>query len=609
MFSINDHHGFGESLSKKRWLLKDYDHKALLHLSQSLQISEILAKILLGRDVCNDEDAEGYLNPRLSSLMPSPFLLKDMDRAAERIANAIIGDESVAVFGDYDVDGITSISLIKLFFRELGSDIEYYIPNRLTEGYGPNNEAFTKLHESGNTLVITVDCGTSSFEPLAHGTKLGLDIIVLDHHLSTGVLPNAYAVVNPNRHDESFEYKSMAAVGVVFMTMVAVRNKLREKRWFNFYKEPDLLKYLDLVALGTICDVMSLRGLNRAFVKHGIKLMSEGSNIGIRVLANVSGITGPIQASHVGYVLGPRINAGGRIGDAVLGIKLLCSKREEEAWQVAVQLNDINQERKRLESSAMGEIVSIIEKKGLQQKNAIIIASKTLHNGILGILASRLKEQYSVPVCVISIDDAGYAKGSMRSINGVNAGEVLSAGKNAGILIVGGGHANAGGFSLHEDKIDEFYDFLLDYIGKIDTNISEANQLLIDAILSPSSLTHHLLQDINTAAPYGNNNPVPVFALLNVRIVRLTVIGKSHLLLKVSDAVSPERRLQSAIWFRIVESAIGQYLIKEGRDKVVNMVGIAQENQWDRARVDFIIQDVSLIQDESQTKIKDAELH
>lgn len=586
---------FGDSVRGLFWQVAELDERVILNIVQKLDIPEILATVLYNRGVQEAEQAKLFLDPKLRSYMPNPFDLLDMDKAATRIAQAVINGEKIAVFGDYDVDGATSTALLKRFFRELGVDAEIYIPNRILEGYGPSDGAFKKLKDNGNTLVITVDCGTVSFEPIAYARSIGLDIIILDHHLSLDKLPDANAIVNPNRFDETFEYKSFAAVGVAFLASVAVRSKLRDMGHFEGKDEPDLMKYLDLVALGTVCDVMSLTGINRAFVAQGLKLINSRANVGLAVLSNVAKLDTSVQSYHLGFVLGPRINAGGRVGEGILGSMLLSTEDPNEALEIALKLERLNEERRAIESVTLEQAISQIEDRELHHKPVIMVAGKDWHQGILGIIASRLKERYGKPSAVISLVD-GLGKGSARSITGIDMGTLLANAKASGMLLQGGGHAMAGGFSVEAAKSDEFYAFLCERLKDTQALVEKAKEIRVDAILELSAINGALVKVISSAAPFGSGNTQPKFAIMNVVMVDVRVVGRTHIMFILANkrADGGVTSTVKCIMFKALETDIGQILLK-GIGKTVSVVGTIQPHHLDDSKADFIVEDIAIV--------------
>jgi single-stranded-DNA-specific exonuclease len=588
---------FGKSVKLLSWRLAEADERLVVAFCQKLNIPEVLAIILVNRGIKSVEEAELFLNPKLRDFLPDPFTLIDMDKAAERIAAAVMNQEKVTIYGDYDVDGATSSALLKRFLSKVGLESEVYIPHRINEGYGPNTEAFKQLKEQGTDLVVTVDCGTVSFEPMHEAKQLGMDVIILDHHLSNEVLPEAYAIVNPNRFDENFPIKSIAAVGVVFLTIIAIRAKLREKKWF-IEKEIDLLQYLDLVALGTVCDVMHLVGLNRAFVAQGLKLIAARNNLGISTLVDIAQLTSVPQSYHLGYILGPRINAGGRVGEGDLGSELLATEEPHVAYNIAVKLERLNEERRTIEAQILEEAFAQIERDGSYSKPIIIVTGEGWHQGVLGILASRIKEKYSKPVAVISLVD-GVGKGSARSIPGIDLGTLLGIAKLEGLLIHGGGHAMAGGFTISQDKIVAFDKFLSDKLVNTESLFEKYREYFIDAVLTIPAVNGKLIEVVNQAAPFGQANPQPKFLLRDVVITTVKVIGKANLMVIVAD----DKRLAGnangtlkCIVFKALETAMGNVILNSIGHKV-NIVGTIQPNYFDKDKADFIIEDISLVKE------------
>lgn len=584
---------FGKSVKGNVWKFTEADQRLVLTISQKLNIPEILATILIKRGVHSSEEASSFLDPKLKDSLPNPFDLKDMDKAANRLADAIINKEKITIFGDYDVDGATSSALLKRFFRDVGIDAGIYIPNRINEGYGPNTKALKKLKDEGNSLVITVDCGIVSFEPIKEATEYGLEIIILDHHLSLDTLPEATAVVNPNRFDDDFPYKSLAAVGVAFFTTVAVRKVLRDRGFFKGKKETDLFKYLDLVALGTVCDVMQLQGINRAFVKQGLKLIAHRMNIGIATLSNIAKLDKRVESYHLGFVLGPRINAGGRVGEGILGATLLSTEDPIEAQKIAIELERLNDDRRAVESVILQEALDYIESNNIHENPIILVSGKNWHQGILGILASRIKEKYNKPAAVISLFE-GIGKGSARSITGIDLGSLLANAKEKGLLIQGGGHAMAGGFGIEESKIDEFYAYLKKAMENKEDTFTKALEYQIDAVLSVQALNGDLVRLMEKANPFGNGNPQPKFALLDVMIVNVIIVGKIHFMVIIADKKTDPslKKTVKCMLFKALNTEIGD-LVQSSLGKKVNLVGYIQANINDKAKADFIIEDVA----------------
>ncbi len=479
--------GVDRSFGGRRWRWRAAGDAAALALAQRLGVSEIVGRVLAGRGV-GPEEGPLYLEPRLREQLPDPSVFRDMDRAAARLAAAVRGGERIAVFGDYDVDGATSSALLKRFFAALGVAVRVYIPDRLTEGYGPNPAALRRLRDEGASVVVTVDCGTTAHAALAAAADLGLDVIVVDHHVAESGLPPALAVVNPNRLDESGAHGQLAAVGVAFLLAVAVNRELRAAGWYDGTgrPEPDLRRWLDLVALGTICDVVPLTGVNRALVSQGLKVMARRANPGLAALADVARLSEPPGAYHAGFVLGPRVNAGGRVGEADLGARLLATDDPEEARRLAHLLDEHNRERRRIEEGVLAEALAAAE--AMEDAPALLVAADGWHPGVIGIVASRLKERFNRPAFVVAFDGA-VGKGSGRSIGGVDMGAAIIAARQAGLLIDGGGHAMAAGFSVERGRLEALRRFLVERLGGEIAAKGIVPGLAVDGVISVPAAT------------------------------------------------------------------------------------------------------------------------
>ncbi|MDG1859213.1 MAG: single-stranded-DNA-specific exonuclease RecJ, partial [Emcibacteraceae bacterium] len=452
------------SITGRSWISRPAEPRFIAAIAQNHDLPEIVARVIVGRGVSVD-DAEVFLNPTLKETLPDPSIFKDMDKACARIADAIIAKEKVAVFGDYDVDGATSSAIFKRYFKSIGQEVTAYIPDRMTEGYGPNAKALLELKAAGHDLVITVDCGIVSFEPLTAAMNAGLDVIVVDHHQAEARLPDAVAVVNPNRLDEEPGYGQLAAIGVSFITIVGINRELRKRGWYKDegIDEPNIIEWLDLVALGTICDVVPLVGVNRALVAQGLKVMAKRQNAGLKALSDVAGVTEAPGTYHAGFLLGPRVNAGGRVGRSESGTILLSTDDDEEAAKISSELNTYNAERQAIEARVLEDAMDQVSAKigpGGVVPSVIIAANVGWHPGVIGIVAGRLKEHFGRPTIIIAIDDNGDAKGSGRSIYGVDLGAAITAARQSDILIAGGGHAMAAGLSMRQEMIDDFNEFL-----------------------------------------------------------------------------------------------------------------------------------------------------
>jgi len=573
------------SVSGYKWKEREYNSRDALAIAQKLELPEIIGRILSSRGVI-PEQAESFLKPTLREFLPDPFILKDMEKAAKTIAEYIINkNPSIAIFGDYDVDGATSSSLLVRYLRFFDINPIIYIPDRIKEGYGPNTEALLKLKEQGIELVITVDCGTMSFEPLKQAKQAGLDVIVIDHHKGDAVMPEALAIVNPNRFDESGEYGQIAACGVVFLLLVAINKILKE-----FLKTPDLLEMLDIVALGTVCDVVPLTGINRAFVTQGLKVMSKRSNIGIAALMDNAHLLETPTTYHAGYIIGPRINAGGRVGKSDLGTRLLTTTDALEAKTIAEQLNQFNEERRAIESIVQEEAMQ--DAAALPESDAVIIVARSnWHSGVIGIVAGRLKEHFHKPVAVIALSD-GIGKSSARSVSGIDLGEAVITANHAGILLGGGGHAMAAGFSIAEDKISELREFFNNRLAEKVAKLAGEKTLHIDGIISLNGLNLKLAHLIENAAPFGSGNPSVRLAIHNVKIVRTDIIGDGHVRAIIVDSNSSSHSIK-AMAFKSANKPVGQALLNS-YGKTLHLAGQAKINLWHgKESVDFFIDDVA----------------
>lgn len=567
------------SLTGKRWLLKQTDERQAMALTQRIRVPDVVGRVLASRGL-DVETAPGFLDPKLKTHLPDPLHLKDMDKAASRIADAVQAGEMIAVFGDYDVDGATSSALLKRFFEAAGAKARVYIPDRLEEGYGPNAPALLKLQSEGASVVVTVDCGQTAFEPLEEVANAGLDVVVIDHHEGEASLPKAYAVVNPNRLDDDSPHGQMAAVGVAFLFAVAINGKLREAGWYEDRKAPNLMDWLDIVALGTVCDVVPLTGVNRALVAQGLKVLSQRTNVGLRMLADVAGVKEKPGAYHLGFVLGPRINAGGRVGQSDLGSRLLSTHNEAEALALAQRLNDFNLERQDIEAAVLDEAVRQVEKRlGGHDPGSIVIAhGDAWHPGVVGIVASRLKEKFNRPCCVISFaGDVGTASG--RSVSGADLGSAVIAARQAGLLVKGGGHAMAAGFTVERGKLNELEAFLGERMTQALGESPPPPGITIDSITGVAGANKHLVSTLEQVGPFGVGNPEPRFCIKGAHIVKADPVGadQSHVRLVLTDAGGQGRL--TAIAFRAFDSDLGPALVGHG-GAPFDFVGRLRMNVW-----------------------------
>jgi single-stranded-DNA-specific exonuclease len=560
------------SLGGKLWKFRPSDDRQALAITQRYELSPIVAQLLSNRNV-GLEAVPTFLEPTLKNLMPDPSHLKDLDRAVDRVVAALKEGEKIAVFGDYDVDGGTSCALLHRYFSALNHIIRIYIPDRIDEGYGPNDEAMGTLKSEGHKVVLMVDCGTTSFEPLLCAKSLGLDVIIIDHHTAQPALPEAYALINPNRLDQESPLKTLCAAGLSFIFLVALQRKLREENFFEGRPEPDLMNLLDLVALGTVCDVMPLTGLNRAFVTQGLKIARWRQNVGLTALGDVAGIKEAPTAYHLGFMIGPRVNAGGRVGEANLGARLLSMHDETQAHEIAKRLDGLNRERQQIEATVLEEAIDLVETMDLKSKPILLVKGEGWHPGVIGIVASRLKERYSRPTCVISfLEDMG--KGSGRSVTGIDLGTAMHAATHQGLLVHGGGHAMAAGFTVLREKYDHFYDFLIERLGSDMNNILPTLEL--DASVTLKGVTTDFLQSLSCLEPFGAGNPTPKFMIQNVRISYAEVFGNDHVRCTLQ---SEDGARQKAIAFRVAQQPIGQAILKS-KNHLFHVAGSLRLDTW-----------------------------
>jgi single-stranded-DNA-specific exonuclease len=567
--------GVTSSLSGKAWRWRGGNMELGAEGAQGLDHS-ILDQLLLTRGVA-EEDLARHAKPTLRDFLPDPSVFRDMDTAAERLALAVMQGERVTIYGDYDVDGATSAALLVELLRLLGHDAGYYIPDRLLEGYGPSGEALVKLAEAGSQLIVTVDCGAMAHEALLMAKQAGVDVIVVDHHKCSPELPVTAALVNPNRLDESdlgAAHGHLAAVGVAFLLGIALVRTLRGKGWFAERREPDLIGLLDLVALGTVADVAALHGLNRAFVAQGLKVLARRERIGMAALIDASRLTRAPQASDLGFALGPRINAGGRIGESTLGVRLLTTKDVEEARAIAIQLSQLNEERRAIE----GEVQEAAEAQLAGQHNMAVqvLSGHGWHPGVIGIVAGRIKEKTGKPAIVIALDDA-QGKGSGRSISGVDLGAAIIAAREAGLLVAGGGHAMAAGLTIDPARLADFTGFLDERLARDVERARAGAAMLLDLALAPGGLTPELVETLEAAGPYGVGWPAPRIAVGPVRIVKADIVGKDHLRLVASGA---DGRSFKAIAFRAAETEMAQTLLHRSNGRRFHLAGRARIDDW-----------------------------
>ncbi len=543
----------------------------------AFEYNSLVTQLLLARG-CSRDQLDAYQNPSIRAFMPDPSVFADMNAAAERLADAVIAQEQVTIFGDYDVDGATSAALLIRLLRDLGLEAAAYIPDRLMEGYGPSGEALVKLAAGGSTLIVTVDCGAQAFEALDMAKAAGVDVIVVDHHQCATALPKALALVNPNRLDESAAgaaHGHLAAVGMAFLLGAALLRTLRGRGTFATRAEPKLLDLLDIVALGTVADVASLRGLNRAFVAQGLKVMAARKNIGLNALIEASRLKRAPLCSDLGFALGPRINAGGRVGKSDLGVRLLTTEDADEAAAIAQELDQLNTERRAIEANVQAEAELMAQRQ--DNRAVIVVAGEGWHPGVIGIVAGRLKEKFGRPALVIALGHDGIGKGSGRSISGVDLGAAVLAAKDLGLLVAGGGHKMAAGLTVVADKLDAFSAFVDE---RLSANVARATAdraLPIDTLVTPGGLTPALVDALEAGGPYGMGWPAPRIVVGKVRVIKADVVGTDHLRLLLGG---DDGKSFKGVAFRQADSALGQALRAAPKDRKLWLAGRPKTDDW-----------------------------
>ncbi len=580
-----------KSASGRQWQKKYVDDRQVLAVSQKFNLHEFLARIIVNRNIELDE-VENFLTPKIKNSLPDPFHLLDIHKAVDRVIEAMNNNELICIFADYDVDGATSASLLKNVLRELGVEAIIYVPDRVKEGYGPSKEAVRKLKDIGVGLLISVDCGSQAFDAFKLAKELSLDVVVIDHHMTGPNLPEAIAIVNPNRFDEDSQYTYLAAVGVTFLFCVALIISLKKQNHYQA-SQINLLNYLDLVALGTICDVVPLKQLNRAFVSQGLKILQNTKNIGIKALIDLASLNEPLRCHHLGYILGPRINAGGRVGKADSGCRLLTTTSKDEALSIANKLQEYNQMRQKIEHDYYLEALSTINDKNLSN---FILVSGSWHPGVIGLIASKLKEAYSLPSFAVTFFDSEIAKGSCRSVKNVDIGAKILKARAAGLLIDGGGHQMAAGFSLHRDQLNNFIEFLEQEFLNDQTTIIQNSICEYDSEMLSESLNDILMNEIKKLAPFGAHNAEPVFLISDLYVYRSDIVGSKHvkcLLLPIRSNASSKKI--DAIAFNAAYSAIGEILLSKNKVQQISVIGSVSINYWrGQEKLNLIIQDIIL---------------
>jgi single-stranded-DNA-specific exonuclease len=565
--------GVEHSATGRRWRdrLDARGQAAALAIAQRYGMPELLARVLAGRGVAPDE-AQAFLDPSIRTLLPDPSTLTDMEAAAERLAHAVMHGERVAIFGDYDVDGATASALLCRYLRHCGLDPILHIPDRIFEGYGPNADAIRSFSECGATLLVTVDCGTTSQAALEEAAKLGLDAIVIDHHQADEALPRAHAIVNPNRADDLSGLGHLAAVGLVFVTLVALTRELRRRDFFTGARPaPDLLSLLHMVALGTVADVVPLTGLNRAFVAKGLIALKRREHVGLTALMDAARLSGPPEPWHLGFLLGPRINAGGRIGRADLGVSLLLEEDPIEAARIAAELDRLNRERQAIEQATLQQAdAEALAALGLEEKGAVVVtAGKGWHPGVVGLVAARLKERYGRPAFAIALEAGGTGTGSGRSIAGVDLGRAVRRAVSEGLLVKGGGHAMAAGVTLHADRLGHFRAYLEETLAPAVEAARRESALPIDGAVSAGGFNLALAELLDRAGPYGAGHPEPTLALPAHQLAYADPVGENHIRVRLR---SGDGQFVNAICFRCVGQPLGNFLL-ESRGRCVHAAG------------------------------------
>ena len=590
----DDVFSFSESLSSLQWRLKPVDEELASELRVCYDLPDIVARIMASRGL-DISSAKNFLQATFKNSCPDPSELRDMDNAVEKVAQFIYDGKKITQFSDYDADGATAAAIIHLFFRQIGIKTDVVIPSREL-GYGPNEEDFNKIINNGTKLVIVTDCGTTAGQVLNRVTDSGVGVVIIDHHEpDAGNAPDAAVLINPKRFDEpvSNPFRNMAAVGLAFMFLVALNRKLRQDGFYNMTrKEPNLLSLMDIIALGTVCDVVSLTGINRLIVKYGLRTLASGKNIGIKALAKVAGINQPLSVYHLGFVLGPRINAGGRIGQSDLAVKLLCSSSQEEAENLASQMCDVNEERKQIEEFVLKQAVYQADKKENQGDVLVFVYGENWHSGVVGIVAGRLKERYHLPVVVLSID-GDKAHASCRSVHGVDIGAAVVDGVNSGVLMTGGGHTMAAGFTVKKDNLEKAEDFLRQHIKNQLTVKGQGNLskvLEIDALLDIGALNDNLWDKLSLLEPFGEGNAEPLFALKNVQVHFLGIRGQGHVSCVVKGPLGGSIK---AMAFKAVDTELGNKIIKSSGEPFY-LAGYLRQNIWQGVKsLQFVIIDAA----------------
>lgn len=577
----------------KYWKVAETNEGYVSGAMQRYGVSNLLAKLLYRKSVTLEEIPD-FLDPKLKTFMPEPNTLKDMQKAVERIFTAINNKEKIAIYGDYDVDGASATAIITKYMNAINIEPVIYIPDRMKEGYGLNTEALKKLRESGIDLVITVDCGVTAFEPIGEAKKVGLDVIVVDHHLSEATYPEAVAIVNPNRMDDTSGLGNLCASGVSFMLLVALNRKLRDGNFFNNSNmvEPDLFSLLDLAALGTVCDVMTLTGLNRAIVSQGLKILANRKNPGISKICDNAALNRKPDVYSLGFIIGPRINAAGRIGDCSLGAKILSSLDDKFITETSQTLEKLNKERQEIEKKIIEEAVKQAQEQNYKSNPLIMVYSDKWHPGVIGIVAGRIKEMFNKPTAVIAINGEE-GRASARSVKGIDFGSAVVNARNSGLLVAGGGHKAAAGFTVKKEMIHELYDFLCQQFEKQYLEFANDNSIEADLSLKVSSITIELANEIDKLAPFGNGNSEPTIIIEDVKIVKTKVVGEKHMQCFIAEGgLGRNSSTIKGVCFNCVGTEIGDKF-EAAYMKNASLLGKIRKNIWNGSEtVEFLIDDI-----------------
>ena len=568
--------GVDKSASGASWIAPKKAKQNLKELfMQRFDLSEAMSELLVNRDFKLD-DLSDFFDPKIKNLMPDPSILIDMDKSVERILKAIINNEIIGIFGDYDVDGACSSAIISSYLTSLGCKVKVHIPDRFKEGYGPNIEALLKLKEQGCNLIVTVDCGITAFEPLKKAKDNKIDVIIIDHHITEPSLPDAFSIINPNRFDQKEGLGYLAAAGVCFLTLVALDRALRKN---SYETNIDLRNYLDLVALATICDVVPLKFLNRAFVSTGLKVMGLRQNLGLKALFDMSNIRETPNEQNLGYIVGPRINAAGRLGNSNLGVELLCANDDVNANLLAEKLNRLNDERKDIQNKVLESAIDKINKIDISSKNVIVLADEGWHEGVIGIIAGRIKDRFHKPTVIIAINEDGIGKGSSRSVSGFDIGSAIIAAQQNEILITGGGHSMAAGLSLNKDKLELLDAFLNERFAKTDMTNPRLKDYKIEVVINISAANNKIVGEFQKIAPFGAENIEPLIALNSIRVLNFRSVGKEGKHFSFIATDESGSRL-NCIAFNVAGSEVGDAIISASNGPLMHVIGFIRENNF-----------------------------